>query len=62
MIFGLFNKVKFVVVFVLGDQKKDIVKIIFSVNVDIWNYFIIGFDLENGELIWFIDNVVFDSY
>lgn len=62
MTFGLLNKAKSVAVLALGDQKKDIVKTISSVNVDIWNYPITGLDLENGELTWFIDNVALDSH
>ena len=62
MTFGLLNKAKSVAVLALGDQKKDIVETISSVNVDIWNYPITGLDLENGELTWFIDNVALDSH
>ena len=62
MTFGLLNKAKSVAVLALGDQKKDIVKTISSVNVDIWNYPITGLDLENGELTWFIDNIALDSH
>ena len=62
MTFGLLNKAKSVAVLALGDQKKDIVKTISSVNVDLWNYPITGLNPKNGELTWFIDNIALDSH
>lgn len=62
MTFGLLNKAKSVAVLALGDQKRDIVKTISSVNVDVWNYPITGLNPENGELTWFIDNVALDNH
>ena len=62
MTFGQLNKAKSVAVLALGDQKRDIVKTISSVNVDVWNYPVTGLNPENGELTWFIDNVALDSH
>lgn len=62
MTFGQLNKAKSVAVLALGDQKKDIVKTISSVNVDVWNYPVTGLNPENGELTWFIDNFALDSH
>ena len=62
MTFGQLNKAKSVAVLALGDQKRDIVKTISSVNVDVWNYPITGLNPENGELTWFIDNFALDSH
>lgn len=62
MTFGQLNKAKSVAVLALGDQKRDIVKTISSVNVDVWNYPVTGLNPENGELTWFIDNFALDSH
>ena len=56
MTLSLLNKVKAIAFLVLGDQKKDLVKIISSGDVDTWNYPVTGVQPDAGELTWYIDS------
>lgn len=62
MIFKLLNKVKVVVVFVLGEYKQGIVIKFLDGEVDVWNYFVIGIQFDIGDLFWYIDDEVFGRY
>lgn len=62
MTLDLLNKAKSVAVLALGGLKRDIVKTISSVEVDVWNYPVTGLNPENGELTWYIDNVALESH
>ena len=62
MTLSLLNNAKTIAFLVLGDQKKDLVKTISSVDVDTWNYPVTGVHPGAGESTWYIDNEALDTH
>ena len=62
MTLALLNRAKSIAVLALGDQKRDIVQTISSVDVDVWNYPVTGLNPDAGELTWFIDSDALGSH